>query len=137
MSKYHKAWMKMAVVASSLSKDPNTQVGALIVSEDNRKFSIGYNGFAKGYPDDYSIWEDREEKHKRVIHAEENAIINCPFDTVGCSIYVTFKPCHKCLPRLINAGIKNVYYKNTYQGEKELELVKEYQEYFDNFKMIM
>ena len=36
--------MGVAILAAQRSKDPNTQVGACIVSNDNKILSIGYNG---------------------------------------------------------------------------------------------
>ncbi|MBQ2004587.1 MAG: cytidine deaminase, partial [Peptococcaceae bacterium] len=41
-------FMGVATLASMRSKDPNTQVGACIVSNDNKILSIGYNGFPNG-----------------------------------------------------------------------------------------
>lgn len=133
---YNLTWLNIAKEVSKLSKDPSTKVGAVIVSKDNRKFSIGYNGFAKGYPDSKEVWNAKEQKHLRVIHAEENAIINCPFDTVGCKIYITISPCHRCIPRLINAGMESVYFGEWYSSEKHKNLVKEYLNHFREFKKI-
>ena len=59
-------------------------------------------------------WNNREIKYEMVIHAEENAILNCPFDIRGSKIYITHKPCHKCLIRLYQAGVVEVYYINDY-----------------------
>lgn len=134
--KHNQTWLNIAKEVSKLSKDPSTKVGAVIVSKDNRNFSIGYNGFAKGYPEPKEVWNNKEEKHLRVIHAEENAIINCPFDTVGCKIYITISPCHRCIPRLINAGIEAVYFGEWYGSEKHKNLVREYINHFREFKKI-
>ena len=38
------------------SKDPHSQVGACIVSEDNKILSMGYNGFPMGCSDDKFPW---------------------------------------------------------------------------------
>ena len=51
--------MGVAILASERSKDPNTQVGACIVSADNRILSVGYNGTPNGYEDRFFPW-DRE-----------------------------------------------------------------------------
>ena len=103
---WHIFWLDLAKKASTRSKDPNTQVGAVIVTQDNRQCSIGYNGFPKGVVENNTKWS-RPLKYSYVIHAEENAIINAPFDTVGSSLYCTLQPCHKCIGKLINAGIFN------------------------------
>lgn len=113
MNKWNNFWMGVAQHAATLSKDPSTQVGAVIVSKDNRQCSIGYNGFPAGVSEESYKWE-RPLKYDYAIHAEENAIINSPFDTKGCKLYCTHKPCHRCLGRINNAGIKEVYYFHDY-----------------------
>jgi len=112
--KWNNHWMGVALLTSKLSKDPNTKVGAIIVTMDNRQCSLGYNGFAKGIDESYEMWNTREIKLEMVIHAEENSLLNCPFETNGTKIYVTHQPCHKCLIRMLQAGIKEVYYLNEY-----------------------
>lgn len=59
----------------------NTQVGACIVSEDNKILSMGYNGFPKGCSDDEFPWDKIDEdpynrKYFYVTHSELNAILN-------------------------------------------------------------
>ena len=49
-------YMAMAKLISKRSKDPNTQVGAVIVSKDDRILSVGYNGFPNGCSDDEFPW---------------------------------------------------------------------------------
>ena len=53
-------FMGVAVLSGMRSKDPHTQVGACIVSEDNKILSMGYNGFPKGCSDDEFPWAGRE-----------------------------------------------------------------------------
>ena len=48
--------MGVAMLSGMRSKDPNSQVGACIVSEDNKILSMGYNGFPKGCSDDEFPW---------------------------------------------------------------------------------
>ena len=38
-------FMGVAMLSGMRSKDPNTQVGCCIVSQDNKILSMGYNGF--------------------------------------------------------------------------------------------
>ena len=49
-------FMGVAMMSGMRSKDPNSQVGACIVSEDNKILSMGYNGFPKGCSDDEFPW---------------------------------------------------------------------------------
>ena len=41
---WNEYFMAIAKLSAMRSKDPSTQVGACIVSNDNRILSIGYNG---------------------------------------------------------------------------------------------
>ena len=52
-------FMAVAKLAGMRSKDPNSQVGACIVSADNKILSMGYNGFPCGCSDDEFPWEGR------------------------------------------------------------------------------
>ena len=54
-------FMGVAHLSGMRSKDPNTQVGACIVSPDNKILSMGYNGFPKGCSDDEFPWDRRSE----------------------------------------------------------------------------
>lgn len=108
-------WLSLAWTTALMSKDPSTQVGAVIVSSDNRQCSTGYNGFPVGLEEDERKWQ-RPTKYEYVIHAEPNAICNCPFDTSGCTIYVTHEPCHRCLGLIVNAGIKNIVCNIPYEN---------------------
>lgn len=67
-------FLELATVISSWSKDPSTQVGAVIVDDDNRVISIGYNGFPKGIKDDHRL-SNRDLKYEMVVHAEANALL--------------------------------------------------------------
>ena len=123
MDKWTKLWFSFAINASTMSKDPITKVGSVIVSKDNRQCSIGYNGFPAGVLETPERWE-RPEKYDWVIHSEENNLLNCPFSTIGCKMYLTHKPCHKCLLKIVQAGITHVYYLNDYDSKKP-EVIEE------------
>lgn len=109
-------FMGIALLSANRSKDPNTQVGACIVSNDNRILSIGYNGAPRGLHDDIMKW-DREgdflnTKYAYVCHGELNAILNYRGDLTGSKIYVALFPCNECAKAIIQAGIKEVIYKD-------------------------
>ena len=53
-------FMMIAKVSALRSKDPNTQVGACIVNDDNKIISVGYNGAPIGYDDDIDMTWERE-----------------------------------------------------------------------------
>lgn len=110
-------FMGIAMLSAKRSKDPNSQVGACIVSEDNKILSIGYNGLPIGCSDDELPW-DREgdfldTKYPYVCHAELNAILNYKGPTLENSkIYVALFPCNECAKAIIQSGIKEVIYAN-------------------------
>ncbi len=117
-------FMGIAKLASGRSKDPHTQVGACIVSDDNRILSIGYNGAPNNYNDDIFPWKregpDTETKYMYVCHAEANAINNylgSRRDLKGSRIYVDLFPCNECAKDIVQAGIKEVIYlSDKYNG---------------------
>lgn len=129
-SKWNKHWTEIALTFAKLSKDPITKVGSVIVTSDNRQCSGGYNGFARGIDENDSKWQ-RPTKYLYAVHSEENAILNCPFDVNGCKIYVTLQPCHRCLIRLLNAGIKEVYYLSDYANLEHKDIWLEHAKNFD------
>lgn len=49
-------FMGVAMLSGMRSKDPSTQVGCCIVSQDNKILSMGYNGLPKGCSDDEFPW---------------------------------------------------------------------------------
>lgn len=115
-------FMALAKISGERSKDPNSQVGACIVDENNKIVSLGYNGAPIGYDDDKDMIWDREgeflnTKYAYVVHSEMNAILNANKSVRGCKIYVTLFPCNECAKALIQAGIKEiVYLSDKYNG---------------------
>ena len=110
-------FMGVALLSGERSKDPSSQVGACIVSEDNKILSIGYNGFPKGCSDDEISWdregEFAETKYPYVCHGELNAILNYTGPTLKNSrVYVALFPCNECAKAIIQSGIKEVIYKS-------------------------
>ena len=106
-------FMGVAMLAARRSKDPNTQVGACIVSPDNIIISTGYNGLPNGCSDDEYPWEreGEETKYPYVVHAELNAILNANGrDLRGSRLYVALFPCNECAKAIIQAVVKEVLY---------------------------
>ena len=113
-------FMGVAMLAARRSKDPNTQVGACIVSPDNIIISTGYNGMPKGCSDDEFPWDrtGEETKYPYVVHAELNAILNANGrDLRGSRIYVALFPCNECAKAIIQSGVAEVVYlSDKYDG---------------------
>ena len=114
-------FMGVALLSAKRSKDPNTQVGACIVTEDKRIVGLGYNGLPRGCSDDEFPWEREGEflntKYPFVCHAELNAILNSTKSLKECIIYVALFPCHECSKAIIQSGIKEiVFLSDKYNG---------------------
>jgi len=106
---WHHRFQELAHHVSMWSKDPSTQVGAVIVNPDRVIVATGYNGFARGVEDSHKRLHDREEKYPRVIHAEINAILNANASVKGCVLYTwPFPCCCPCSALVIQSGIKLV-----------------------------
>lgn len=116
-------FMGVALLSAMRSKDPNTQVGACIVSPDHKILSMGYNGFPIGCSDDEFPWaregEPLQNKYFYTTHSELNAILNYRGGSLeGATIYVTLFPCNECAKAIIQSGIKQVVYdSDKYQDD--------------------
>lgn len=108
-------FMGVAKLSGMRSKDPNSQVGCCIVSQDNKILSMGYNGFPIGCSDDEFPWgregEPLDTKYLYVTHSELNAILNYSGGSLaGSKLYVSLFPCNECAKAIIQSGIKEVIY---------------------------
>ena len=123
-------FMGVAILSGMRSKDPGTQVGACIVSSDNKILSMGYNGFPTGCSDDEFPWEREgeplESKYYFAAHSELNAILNYRGGSLeGSKLYVTLFPCNECAKAIIQAGIKTIIYKeDKYQDSPSVRASK-------------
>ena len=87
-------FMAVAKLAGMRSKDPNTQVGACIVSADNKREG-----------------ETLSTKYVYTVHSELNAILNYRGGSLeGAKIYVSLFPCNECAKAIIQSGIKTIIY---------------------------
>ena len=84
-------FMGIALLTAMRSKDPNSQVGACIVSPENKILSLGYNGMPMGCSDDEMPWEREgaplQTKYMYVCHAELNAILNSAHNNLKVVYY--------------------------------------------------
>jgi dCMP deaminase len=107
--------MGIAMLSAGRSKDSNTQVGACIVSDENKILSVGYNGMPTGCDDDEMPWEREgaflDTKYPFVCHAELNAILNRSTGSLkNARIYVSLFPCNECAKAIIQSGISEIVY---------------------------
>ena len=116
-----------AKLAAMRSKDPKTQVGAVIFDAKNRILALGYNGFPRGVSDDEFNWFAKgkgrnilDAKDLYVVHAERNAILNSASrDLEGATICVTLFPCNICAQEIIQAGIRKVIYLDDSKSDRD------------------
>lgn len=111
MADWDKRFIELSRHISTWSKDRSKKVGSVIVDDDKRVISMGYNGFPQFCDDDV------EERHKKplklfyVVHAEANALYSANrsgVKTKGTTIYITFPPCSECAKGIIQSGIRRV-----------------------------
>jgi len=112
-------YMGLAWTYASFSKDPSTQVGAVIVNEsDNSMLGLGYNGPPSKVDDNSFSWERPQKddpfafsKYDIIVHAELNAIDHCGCsDLDGATLYVTAMPCPNCMLEIIRKKIAKIVY---------------------------
>ena len=106
-SKWAQRFFQLAELVGSWSKDPSTQVGA-VITQGNRVVSLGFNGYPHGVSDRADT-DDRDMKYAKTIHAEENAILFAKRDLANCEIWVTHFPCPNCAAKIIQTGITVVH----------------------------
>jgi dCMP deaminase len=124
--------MSIAETVAKQSSAKRLQVGAIIVKED-RVISLGYNGMPAGWT---NVCEEVIEQHEdggqvtrtkdEVIHAEANAIAKLARSTEageGSEMFLTHAPCIQCAKQIFTAGIKKVYYRNTYRDTSGLDFL--------------
>ena len=108
-------FMGIAILSAMRSKDDSSQVGACIVSPENKILSLGYNGMPIGCNDDDMPWDregdELETKYMYVCHAELNAILNAGGRVLrGARLYVALFPCNECAKAIIQSGIREIIY---------------------------
>lgn len=108
-------FMGVAMLSGMRSKDPSTQVGCCIVSQDNKILSMGYNGLPMGCSDDEYPWgkegDALDTKYVYTVHSELNAILNYRGGSLeGSKLYVSLFPCNECAKAIIQSGIREVIY---------------------------
>lgn len=103
-NRWHRYFFDVCKANASMSKDPSTKVGAVIVRPDRTIASTGFNGYPRRCNDD--DYQNRERKYQRVIHAEMNAILHAREPLNGYALYCwPLPPCDRCIPHIIQAGI--------------------------------
>ena len=111
MADWDKRFIELAKHIATWSKDRNKKVGSVIVDDDKRVISLGYNGFAADVNDEIEERHQKPLKLFYVVHAEANALYSANrlgVKTKDATIYITFPPCSACALGIIQSGIKRV-----------------------------
>lgn len=133
--------MSQALLAAKRSKDPSTQVGAVIVKSDNRIISVGWNGMPKTksginndivYPWRKDSTNALENKYMYVVHAEPNAIAHATECVSGCTMYLTWFPCSECAKSIVQSGISKLVYLHEYTTDRYRESMEAARMIFDS-----
>jgi dCMP deaminase len=136
--KWQARFINLAETIAGWSRDPSSQVGAVIVRPDRTVASVGFNGFPRGVEDNSFLIENRDAKLLRTIHAELNAILAAKEPLVGYSLFVwPFQPCSNCAAAIIQSGIKEVYcpYNDHLAQERWSESFKAALQMFDEARV--
>ena len=115
-------FMGIALFSAQRSKDAGTQVGACIVSQENKILTVGYNGMPRGCDDDHMPRDGGmlDSKYAFVCHAELNAILNNAGASLkGAKCYVTLFPCNECAKAIIQSGIAEIIYLSDKYADTE------------------
>jgi len=108
-NKWDTRFLDLAKLVSTWSKDPSTQVGAVIIRPNKTIVSTGFNGFPQKMEDNATLYLTREEKYSRIIHAEINALLFATDSIKDCTLYTfPFAPCDRCCVQMIQAGITKI-----------------------------
>lgn len=135
MNHWQRYFLRLALLSSGMSKDPNTRCGAVIVDSDKLVRATGYNGFPRGVLDHAHRLAEREVKNAFMVHAEHNAILSAAragTKVAGCVLYFCATddtgmiwggpPCLACTLAIIQTGIVDVVslpFKNTTSAWRE------------------
>jgi dCMP deaminase len=126
-TKWDKRFLTLATLVATWSKDPSTQVGA-VITKGKHIISLGFNGFPAGVEDSEEALADRDIKYQMILHAEVNAIHAAHTKLEGCTLYTTpFAPCCRCAAQVIQVGIKRIVSLKTpeilaFRWKKELDI---------------
>lgn len=110
-TKWDLRYLVMAAHVGTWSKDPSTQVGAVITTADGKPISFGFNGLPAQINDDPEILNDRERKYNYIIHGEINALLFAGGSIRGGTLYThPFRPCPRCAVQFVQSGISRVVF---------------------------
>ena len=114
-------FLNIAEAVAQKSKDPSSKMGCVIVDQNKRVVSLGYNGMVQGADESKMTMSERPMKYYFAIHSEMNAVLFAHQPLEGCTLYNRVATCENCLKYCLQAGIKRFVYKqfrvNSYKSD--------------------
>ena len=114
-------FLALAVLAAQRSTCVRRKVGCILVDKKGRLLATGYNGVASGEihcndkPCEGAMHKSGEGlDHRKAIHAEQNAILQCKDPQQIRTAYVTTAPCVSCTKLLLNTSCKTIVFLESY-----------------------
>ena len=104
-------FLAIAETVALKSKDPSSKMGCVIVDQNKRVVSLGYNGLIQGANESKMTLTERPMKYYFAIHSEMNALLFAHRDLTGCTLYNRVATCENCLKYCLQAGIKRFVYR--------------------------
>ncbi len=121
-------YLSMARMVATRSTCNRLQVGCVLVTDDHRVLSSGFNGAPPGEPHCLDVGCDTSAGKgcQRTTHAEENACLWAYHQLSkrlydGCTAYVTHSPCKTCAEKMFVLGVSRVVYETAYRDSTPLE----------------
>ena len=126
-SKFIKLYSDIALRVAELSSARRLKCGAIVVKDD-RVISIGYNGMPAGWDNncEHEQADGTLVTRPEVLHAEMNALMKLARSTESghqATMFVTHAPCLECAKGIFQAGIKSVFYKNSYRNTDGIDFL--------------
>lgn len=114
-------WLRVAFEVSRLGTCPRRTVGCVLLDASGRVLSTGHNGGLPGAPHCIDVpCPGAEAKSGEgldecdAIHAEQNAMIYCPFPSQIHTVYCTDSPCSSCVKLLLTAPAQRLVFARAY-----------------------
>lgn len=117
----HETFFAIARVLSRRATCSRRQVGCVLLNEHSHIIGTGYNGVGKGLTHctdspcaGASLPSGVGLDTCEAIHAEQNALLQCPNVQSIHTAYVTCSPCIHCAKLFLNTSVKFIYCEEIY-----------------------
>lgn len=128
-------FMGLTDAIASRSTCLRRHVGAIAVDNKHRIIGTGYNGAPSGMSHCTkdtcvrivrNIPSGQQLDICKALHAEANIVLQLGYGLENATLYCNTQPCTNCFKLLIGSGISRIVWKNPYDDEYALQLMKEY-----------